>query len=146
MKEEKNQKSTTNTQVNEKVETILDTGNTRETKERNKKGKNRTRMFLVLLFIAVFALVSYIQLRGSYLEYQELGEQCIQIFYTNLIYKYTIMAINFVILYFIVYMTNRGIKKGLKPFFEKENKKMPKLPNKSLALVISAIVKNLNSK
>ena len=140
MKEEKNQKSTTNTQVNEKVETILDTGNTRETKERNKKGKNRTRMFLVLLFIAVFALVSYIQLRGSYLEYQELGEQYIQIFYTNLIYKYTIMAINFVILYFIVYMTNRGIKKGLKPFFEKENKKMPKLPNKSLALVISAIV------
>ena len=140
MSEEKNQKNTTNTQANEKVETILETGNTRETKERNKKGKNRTRMFLVLLFIAVFALVSYIQLRGSYLEYQELGEQYIQIFYTNLIYKYTIMAINFVILYFIVYMTNRGIKKGLKPFFEKENKKMPKLPNKSLALVISAIV------
>ena len=37
-------------------------------------------------------------------------------------------------------MTNRGIKKGLKPFFEKENKKIPKLLNKSLALVISAIV------
>ena len=140
MSEEKNQKNTTNTQANEKVETILETGNTRETKERNRKGKSKTRMLLVLLFIAIFGVISYIQLRGSYLEYQELGEQYIQIFYTNLIYKYTIMAINFVIVYFIIYMTNRGIKKGLKPFFEKENKKMPKLPNKSLALVISAIV------
>ena len=124
----------------EKVETILDTGNTRETKERNKKKNNRTRMMLVLLFIAIFAVISYIQLRGSYLEYQEIGEQYIQIFYTNLIYKYAIMAVNFVILYFIIYMTNRGIKKGLTPFFEKENKKIPKLPNKSLSLVISAIV------
>ena len=138
--EEKNQKNTTNTQANEKVETILETGNTKETKERNRKGKNRTRMLLVLLFIAIFVLISYIQLRGSYLEYQELGEQYIQIFYTNIFYRYTIMAINFVILYLIFYMTNRGIKKGLKPFFEKENKKIPKLPNKSLALVISAIV------
>lgn len=129
-----------NNQESKKVETILETGNTRETKERNRKNKNRTRMMLVLLFIAIFVLVSYIQLRGSYLEYQEIGEQYVQIFYTNLIYKYTIMVVNFVILYFIIYMTNRGIKKGLKPFFEKENKKIPKLPNKSLALVISAIV------
>ena len=133
MSEEKNKKNTTNTQANEKVETILETGNTRETKERNKKGKSKTRMLLVLLFIAIFGVISYIQLRGSYLEYQELGEQYIQIFYTNLIYRYTIMAINFVIVYFIIYMTNRGIKKGLKPFFEKENKTLPKLPNKSLA-------------
>ena len=139
MKEEKNQKNPKN-QQEEKVETILETGNTRETKERNKKKNNKTRMMLVLLFLAIFAVISYIQLRGSYLEYQELGEQYIPIFYTNLIYKYTIMAVNFVILYIIMYMTNRGIKKGLTPFFEKENKKMPKLPNKSLSLVISAIV------
>lgn len=39
----------------------------------------------------------------------------------------------------MLYLTNRGIKKGLKPFFEKEKKTMPKLPNKSLSLVISAI-------
>ena len=139
MKEEKKQKNPKN-QQEEKVETILETGNTRETKERNKKKNNKTRMMLVLLFLAIFAVISYIQLRGSYLEYQELGEQYIPIFYTNLIYKYTIMAVNFVILYIIMYMTNRGIKKGLTPFFEKENKKMPKLPNKSLSLVISAIV------
>ena len=139
MKEEKKQKNPKN-QQEEKVETILETGNTRETKERNKKKNNKTRMMLVLLFLVIFAVISYIQLRGSYLEYQELGQQYTPIFYTNLIYKYTIMIINFVVLYIIMYMTNRGIKKGLTPFFEKENKKIPKLPNKSLSLVISAIV------
>ena len=124
----------------EKQETILDTANTKETRNRNKKEKNKTRMILVILFLLIFGGISYIQLRGSFLEYYELGEQYRDIFYTNIKYRYSIMAINFVILYFIIYITNRGIKKGLKPFFEKENKPMPKLLNKSLALVISAIV------
>ncbi len=125
--------------VEEKQETIMDTANTKETRNRNKKEKSKTRMILVILFLIVFATISYVQLRGSYLEYQEMGQQYIHIFYTNMIYKYAIMAINFVILYFIIYFTNRGIKKGLQPFFEKENKPMPKLLNKSLALVIAAI-------
>lgn len=124
----------------EKQETIIDTVNTKETKKLRKSQKNRTRMLLVLLFIAIFAVISYVQLRGSYLEYLELGESYTSIFFTNLIFKYSIMAINFVILYFVIYFTNRGIKKGLQPFFEKEKKQMPKLLNKSLALVISAIV------
>ena len=132
-----------NKQTNEKVvkqETIMDTANTKETGMRNKKEKSKTRKWLVILFLIVYVLINYIQLRGSYLEYMELGEQYINVFKTNLIYRYSIMAVNFVILYFIIYMTNRGIKKGLKPFFEKEKKTMPKLLNKSLALVISAII------
>ena len=132
-----------NKQTNEKVvkqETIMDTANTKETGMRNKKEKSKTRKWLVILFLIVYALINYIQLRGSYLEYMELGEQYINVFKTNLIYRYSIMAVNFVILYFIIYMTNRGIKKGLKPFFEKEKKTMPKLLNKSLALVISTII------
>ncbi len=124
----------------EKIETILDTANTKETRNRNKKEKSKTRMILVILFLLIFAGISYIQLRGSFLEYKELGEQYINIFYTNMTYKYSIMAIIFVVLYLMIYFTNRGIKKGLKPFFEKESKPMPKLLNKSLALVISAIV------
>lgn len=126
--------------MEEKVETILDTANTKETRHKNKKEKSKTRMLLVILFLIIFASISYIQLRGSYLEYKELGEQYINIFYTNITYKYSIMAITFVVLYLVLYLTNRGIKKGLKPFFEKENKPMPKLLNKSLALVISSIV------
>lgn len=106
----------------------------------NKKKNSKLRMVLVILFVLLFAIVSYIQLRGSYLEYLELGEKYTSIFHTNITYRYTIMAISFVLLYLIIYFTNRGIKKGLKAFFDKEKKTMPKLPNKSLALVISAIV------
>ena len=112
---------------------------TTATKE-NKKKKNKSRMLIVIAFLILFVAVSYVQLRGSYLEYLELGQEYVQIFYTNLAYRYAIMGINFVFLYIVIYFTNRGIKKGLKPFFEKENKKMPKLLNKSLALVISLIV------
>ena len=130
----------TEEKTEKKQETIMDTANTKETRNKNKKEKSKTRMILVILFLLVLASISYIQLRGSFLEYQELGEQYISIFYTNMFYRYTIMAIHFLVLYFVIYLTNRGIKKGLKPFFEKENKPMPKLLNKSLALVIAAIV------
>ena len=110
-----------------------------ETKETIKKKNSKTRMLLVILFLLIFTIISYIQLRGSYLEYLELGESYTDIFKTNMTYKYTIMVVNFVVLYIMLYFTNRGIKKGLKPFFEKEEKNIPKLPNKSLALIISAI-------
>ena len=135
---EKDQENIEKTE-NKKNETVVQTKE--KVQEENKKKKNsKTRMILVIIFLLLFAIVSYVELRGSYLEYLELGENYTNIFYTNLTYKYSIMAINFIVLYFIIYLTNRGIKKGLKPFFEKEKKPMPKLLNKSLALVISAIV------
>ena len=109
------------------------------TEEKPKK-KSKIRMILVIAFIILFAIVTYIQARGSYLEYLELGENYVQVFWTNIIYRYVLMAINFVVLFFVIYMTNRGIKKGLKVFFDKEKKEMPKLLNKSIALVISIIV------
>ena len=93
-----------------------------ESKKEQKNKKSKRRMILVLLFVLIFGIISYIQLRGSYLEYLELGEKYTSVFFTNLFYRYTIMAINFIILYIIIYFTNKGIKKGLKPFFEKENK------------------------
>ena len=130
--------------TNKEEKNIVNTKEISTTEENKKevvqKKKSKTRMILVIIFLLLFLLVSYISLRGSYLEYLELGEKYTNIFYTNLSYKYGIMAINFVVLYFIIYFTNRGIKKGLKPFFEKEKKEMPKLPNKSLSLVISALV------
>ena len=102
-------------------------------------------MIIVILFLAIFIIGSYTSLRGTYLQYKELGENYIQAFETNLQCKYIIFGINFVMLYIIMYFTNRGIKKGLKPFFEKENKEMPKLLNKSIAFVTSVIVSTLVS-
>ena len=115
----------------------------KQEKKQNKKMK--TRVILVLLFIALFSVISYISLSGSYLEYKELGENYTEVFFTNLKYKYTIFGINFIALYFIIYMTTRGIKKGLKSFFDKEKKEMPKVPNKSIAFIISAVVSALMS-
>ena len=109
------------------------------------KKKSKVRMIIVLLFIAIFAIGSYINLRGTYLQYKELGENYIQAFETNLKCKYIIFGINFIVLYIIMYFTNRGIKKGLKPFFEKENKEMPKLLNKSISLVASVVISTLVS-
>lgn len=130
--------------TNKEEKNIVNTKEISTTEENKKevvqKKKSKTRMILVIIFLLLFLLVSYISLRGNYLEYLELGEKYTNIFYTNLSYKYGIMTINFVVLYFIIYFTNRGIKKGLKPFFEKEKKEMSKLPNKSLSLVISALV------
>ena len=112
-----------------------------EVKQENQvqKKKNKTRMILVILFLIIFAIGNYISLRGSYLEYKELGESYINIYQTNLKYKYIIMGINFLFLYIVMYFTNIGIKKGLKEFFNEEKKEMPKLLNKSLSLVIAAI-------
>ena len=131
---ENNEKNQVNTNTNETSNT------TKEKKIENKKSKSKLRMVLVIIFLLIFAGISYVQLRGSYLEYLELGEQYVSVFKTNLIYKYSIMLINFVFLYAVIYFTNKGIRKGLKPFFDKEKRQMSKLLNKSLALVISAIV------
>ncbi|MBQ3414676.1 MAG: UPF0182 family protein [Clostridia bacterium] len=105
-----------------------------------KKEKSKIRIILVVLFIAVFTLFNYISLRGRYLEYKELGENFINVFITNTRYNYIITGVNFILLYIIFYFTTRGIKKGLKAFSEKEDKVLPKLPNKSISLIISAIV------
>lgn len=107
--------------------------------EKFKIGK-QARAILVIAFIVIYLLITYISLRGQYLEYLELGEQYVEKFLTDIKYKYSIMGISFVFLSIILYFTNKGIRKGLKPFFEQENKEVPKLPNKSITLIIAAIV------
>ena len=118
----------------------------KEQAQTSSKNKKKTRKLIVLLFIVIFAIFSYISIKGAYLQYQDLGENYIDVFETNLSYKYAIFGVNFIVLYFLIYLTNRGIKKGLKPFFEKEKKEMPKLLNKSIAFVLAVIVSTVMSK
>ena len=101
--------------------------------------KKNIRIILVSIFILIIAISMYISTRGSYLEYKELGDKYLSIYKTNIKYSYSIMAINFVLTFFIMYFTNKGIKKGLKVFFDEDKKEMPKLINKSIALVIAVI-------
>lgn len=109
--------------------------------EKNKlRISKKMRAIIVIIFIAIYALGTYVLLRGQYLEYVELGEQYVEKFFTDIKYKYSIMGITFVLLSIILYFTNKGIKKGLKPFFEQEKREVPKLPNKSITLIVAAIV------
>ena len=102
--------------------------------------KSKIRMILVIVFILLFLVISYISLRGSYLEYKELGQNYEQVFFTNMQYRYTIYAVCFVAIYILMYLINRGIRKGVKIFFEKEKSKMPKLPNKSISLIVATLL------
>ena len=128
---------------NKAKDTKIKTEETAEKKigkpETRVKKKSKFRMIAVLIFIAIFAIGTFISLRGSYLETLEIGENFTSVFWKDVIYKYAIMFVNFLILFIAFYVTNRSIKKGLKSFFEVEKKEMPKLPNKSIALVISVI-------
>ena len=109
--------------------------------EKNKlRISKKMRAIIVIIFIAIYALGTYVSLRGQYLEYVELGEQYVEKFFTDIKYKYSIMGTTFVLLSIILYFTNKGIKKGLKPFFEQEKREVPKLPNKSITLIVAAIV------
>lgn len=104
------------------------------------KFSKKMRTITVIAFILIYVFVTYVSLRGQYLEQLELGEQYVKLFFTNMKYKYSIMGISFILLSIIIYFTNLGIRRGLKPFFEQEKKEMLKLPNKSITLIVAAII------
>ena len=107
--------------------------------------KRNKRTFIVIAFIIIFAIVSYISLRGNYLEILEIGEKYSDIFTNNIKYKYSVFAVNLIFIYFALRMTNKTIKKGLEQFFKEEKKEMPKLPNKSISLILSILVSVVTS-
>lgn len=104
------------------------------------KKTRKTRKFIVLIFLILATIVTYIIFRGEYLETLELGEKYINIFWQNLSNRVITFGVIFISLYFIIYITNTKMKKGLKPFFEEEKKTMPKMPNKSIAFILSVIL------
>lgn len=103
------------------------------------KVRNKKRLFAVLSVLFVAIIVAYVLFRGSYLEMLEVGQNYIQVYWQNIKYMSITFIANFALIYIMIYTTNRNIRKGLKEFFEQENKKMPKFLNKSIAF-ISAIV------
>lgn len=117
-----------------------------ETEEKiivNKKSK--TRFFVVLTVAVIAFIITYIIFRGTYLETLEIGENYISVFWQNVKYMSITIAINFVVVYFMVYITNLKIKKGLKEFFEQEKRTMPKLINKSVAFIAAILVSAFTS-
>ena len=69
------------------------------------------RRILVTIFLIASAIIAYISFRGSYLEYKELGENYLQTFLTKEKYYYCVLIVNFILVYIIMYLTGRKIKK-----------------------------------
>lgn len=124
---------------------IKDEKSSENVKAESKPIKKKSRMYLVLLFLALTAVVMYVIYRGNYLEILELGENYLPIFWRNIAYMSITFIVNFLVLFILIYLTNRKIKNGLKPFFDEEKRKMPKILNKSLAFILSILVSGLTT-
>ena len=106
--------------------------------EQDKNKKNRNKRKLIVLIISLITLiVTYISLRGSYLEMKEVGENYLSVFWQNTIYTFITFIVNFVFLFLALFITNKTIRKSLKVFFDEEKKEMPKFPNKSICFVVA---------
>lgn len=124
---------------------IKDEKSSENVKTESKPIKKKSRMYLVLLFLALTTVVMYVIYRGNYLEILELGENYLPIFWRNIAYMSITFIVNFLVLFILIYLTNRKIKNGLKPFFDEEKRKMPKILNKSLAFILSILVSGLTT-
>ena len=113
------------------IKTKTETNNGTQSNKNVHHKKSKGRMYIVLLFILIVVIVGYVIYRGEYLEILEMGEEYISIFWQNVNYTAITFGINFFVLFIIIYMNNKRIKKALKQFFEIVNKEMPRLPNKS---------------
>ena len=109
------------------------------------KKNNKKRNIIVIVFLIIFVMYITISLRGEYLQTLEIGEQYVDVFKQNVKYKTAVVLINFIIVYMSTYIVTRFIKRGLKKFFDDDKKQMPKLPNKSISLILSVIVSIVTS-
>ena len=103
------------------------------------KTNYKLRVIVVLIFLVLAGIYMFIHLRGEYLNILAIGQNYIDVFNQTIRYQYNVMAINFLVLFFTIYFTTVFIKKGLKKFFEEDKIEMPKLPNKSISLILGAI-------
>ena len=102
--------------------------------------KTKLKVIITLLFIVIVTIGLAISYRASYLQTLEIGEEYLDVFYANVKYKYQVMGFNFILFFIILFIENKIIKNGLKPFFKDENKEMPKLANKSISFILTGLI------
>ena len=103
------------------------------------KNMKKIKTISVILFVILFLICTYVTYRTEYLQILEIGEEYLNVFEQRTEYKVKLFLFNFIFIFLAVYINNLLIKKGLKVFFNDEKKEMPKLPNKSIAFIISVI-------
>lgn len=99
-----------------------------------------SRRLIVILFFVLAGAAFLISARGEYLQYKEIGEQYVSIFFKNLGTKYIVFFVAFICSYLMIFISNKVVRKSLKDIFDKEGKKVPRLPNKSISFIVSVIV------
>lgn len=99
-----------------------------------------SRRLIVILFLVLYAIIFMVSTRGEFLQYKEIGEQYVSIFFKNLRTKYIVFFVAFIISYFTIFISNKIVTKSLRDIFEKEQKNMPHLPNKSISFIVSVVV------
>lgn len=107
--------------------------------------ENRIRMYLVIAVSIIALIIGIIMFRGTYLETLEIGEEYIGVFWQNVKHMTITLVINFAIIFTSIYITNRKMKTALKEFFNTENRKMPKLLNKSISFIAAVVISILTS-
>ena len=107
---------------------------------KSKRKKYTKRILIVVASLLVYGIINYIALRGQYLSIKGISENYLEIFTTNIKYTCIVTIVNFVSMYLTVYITNKFIKRGLKKFFDDDKREMPKLPNKTFAVIFGLIV------
>ena len=106
----------------------------KNTKPQKKKNIG-IRNIVVIVLVLLVSLGLVIAFRAEYLAIQEIGEQYTELFFKNVNHKLYLAGGIFVITYLLIYISNKLTKHGLKKFFEDEKKQIPKLPNKTFAMI-----------
>ena len=98
------------------------------------------RKVIVLVFLILYVIAITIGVRSMYLEYKEIGEQYVSIFKKNLETRSIIFFTSFIVSFIILFISNKLLKNSIKELFEKEEKPMPRLANKSISFLASVVV------
>ena len=101
--------------------------------------KVNIRRIIVLVVLAIFIIWQVIANRAEYLKVKEIGDSYTSIFFKDFYMELMVLGICFAVTYILFYINNKVIKKGMKVFFDKEKREMPKLPNKSISLIAALI-------
>lgn len=128
--------------MEEKKEETISKENIEKT---SKKYGLKFRATVVILVLLLVTLIISIIFRMDYLNIKAVGEKFTNIFYENVKNNLCLMGSIFAVTYIIIYVTNLLIKHGLKKFFIDEKKDLPKLPNKTFALIGSIIVSSVGT-
>ncbi len=100
-----------------------------------KKKNIAIRNIVVIVLVLLVSLGFVIAFRAEYLAIREIGEQYTDLFFKNVNQKLYLAGGIFIFTYSMIYICNKLTKRGLKKFFDDEKKEIPKLPNKTFAMI-----------